>query len=120
MSAEEVGALPVVAHGQLVGMLTDRDITVRLTARGVDASTTTVREIMTSGVITCFDEDDLTEAAAKMVRDDVRRLVVLDVGLRPVGLISVVDLAMQADDPRWVADVLARVTPGAHDESAAP
>jgi CBS domain-containing protein len=119
MHALDLGALPVVAHGRLVGMLTDRDITVRVTALGRDATRTTVREVMTPGAITCFDEDELEAAAATMARDGVRRLVVLDADLRAVGMLSVADIAMQADNQRWVAHVLSRVCPTLSDEERA-
>jgi CBS domain-containing protein len=107
MRALDVGALPVLALGRLVGMVTDRDIAVRGLARGhaVDAP---VRAVMSPGCVTCMAEDDIRDAAMEMVRQSVRRLVVLDRDLQIAGILSVDDLALQGCDARLVAEVLAR------------
>src|SRR6266478_4882563 len=70
----DVGPLPVCDHDRLVGMITDRDITVRSTAEGLDPWTTQVREAMTPEVISCSEDDDITDAARLMTEKQVRRL----------------------------------------------
>ena len=101
-----IGALPVMDGAQLVGMLTDRDITVRATAAGKDPNRTRVREAMTHAVITCDADAPLSEAEHLMEEKAVRRLVVLDGYKKPVGLISLDDLAMVPGEARHAGEVL--------------
>lgn len=108
MRALDVGALPVEFKGRLVGVVTDRDVAVRVVARGRPPSTP-VREVMTPDVITCFADEDVADAARLMAAQSVRRLVVLDRELSAVGILSIDDLALQGLAPELVADVLARV-----------
>ena len=74
----DVGSLPVCDNGQLVGVITDRDITIRAIAKGSDPANTMVREIMTSEVLSCFENDDVEEAARIMQENQVRRILVLN------------------------------------------
>lgn len=106
MRSVGVGALPVLDEGQLVGFITDRDITVRATALGRNPNTTPVSEAMTHTVITCDMDAPLTEAERLMEEKAVRRLVVLDAYRKPVGLISLDDLAMVPGELRHTAEVL--------------
>jgi CBS domain-containing protein len=107
MRTLDVGALPVIAHGRLVGMVTDRDLALRVVARG-RAETTPVREVMTPAVVICFADEPVGVAAERMALEAVRRLPVLDRDLGLVGVLSVDDLAMYGIDPALVARVLAR------------
>jgi CBS domain-containing protein len=88
-----VGMLPVVDEGKLVGILTDRDITCQVVATGHDAVMTRVNEVMVKNVVTCFGDDDLTEAANIMKSNHIRRLTVLNHDNSIVGLLSVKDIA---------------------------
>jgi CBS domain-containing protein len=106
MRAFGIGALPVLEQGLLVGMLTDRDITVRATAYGKDPNTTRVQEVMTHALVTCDADAPLTEAERLMEEKAVRRLVVLDAFKRPVGLISLDDLATVPGEARRAGEVL--------------
>jgi CBS domain-containing protein len=106
MRSYGIGALPVMDGGQLVGMVTDRDITVRATAAGKDPNRTRVREAMTHAVITCDADAPLTEAEHLMEEKAVRRLVVLDAYKKPVGLISLDDLATVPGEARHAGEVL--------------
>jgi CBS domain-containing protein len=88
-----VGALVVYEDGNVIGLLTDRDIVVRSTAVGQDPAFSSVRSAMTTQVISCCDDDDLTAAAKCMEARAVRRLVVMDEEARLVGMLSVDDVA---------------------------
>src|SRR5215510_1166963 len=77
MKGLDVGPLPVCDHDRLVGMLTDRDITVRAVAEGKDPRSARVRDAMTEGISYCFEDDDVDDAAKLMREKQVRRLVVL-------------------------------------------
>lgn len=93
-----IGSLPVVDNGQLVGIITDRDICVRVTATGRDAISTSVKEVMGKSVETCRADQDV-EAAAKIMMDHhIRRLVVLDASNAISGFLSVDDLAKKSHE----------------------
>lgn len=92
MAAADVGSLPVGENDRLVGMITDRDITLRAVARGRDAATP-VREVMTDKIQYCFEDEDVTSAAESMASLGVRRLAVLDRDKRLVGIIALSNIA---------------------------
>src|SRR6266511_3074693 len=81
-----LGLLPVIEDGRLIGMVTDRDLTVRVLAEGLDASTA-VREIMSIEII-CGFPDELVESAEARAYEGIRRLPVIDSEYRLVGLVS--------------------------------
>lgn len=92
LSRHNVGALPVTAQGgKLVGMLTDRDITVRCVAANYDPNITRVRTIMSTGAVTVSAEESGLHAAKKMGKHQVRRLPVTNNG-QLVGMLSQKDL----------------------------
>jgi CBS domain-containing protein len=110
MDMLDVGPLPVCDGNRLVGMVTDRDITVRATAAGKDPRATQVREVMTDNVVYCFDDDDTNEAARLMEEQQIRRLVVLDRDKRLVGIVSLGDLAVTTQDDQLSGEVLERIS----------
>jgi len=110
------GVLPIGEGDRLVGMLTDRDITIRATAEGKDPTTTPVREVMSSEVVSCFEDEDEREAAAKMQQHQLRRLVVVDRNERPVGIVSLGDLAVYTSDDRLAGEVTEAVSEPAQPE----
>jgi len=106
----DVGPMPVCGDDRLVGMLTDRDITVRATAEGRDPGTTRVRDVMTEDLIFCFEDDDIDAAARKMRDNQVRRLLVLNANMRLVGIVALADLATETTDKGRMGDVLEEVS----------
>jgi len=110
----DVGPLPVCDGQRLVGMLTDRDITVRGTAQGRDPKTTQVQEVMTPDVIYCFEDQDVEDAANLMEEHQIRRLVILNREKKLVGIVSLGDLALEADeedlDDAEVGEVLEQIS----------
>jgi CBS domain-containing protein len=109
MRACDIGLLPVLSDERLIGMLTDRDIVVRAIAEGQDPRTTPVRRAMTAQVFSCYEDEDLTEAAAEMEDRAVRRLAVLDREDRLVGILSIDDIARDMGDEVLAGEVLSRV-----------
>jgi CBS domain-containing protein len=99
MADLDAGILPVGENDRLVGMITDRDITVRAIAEGRDPEKTTVRETMSDQVRYCFDDENPQEVAQKMGAWQVRRLPVLNRNKRLVGIVSLGDLVIGAEDP---------------------
>jgi len=96
MKDNDVGLLPVCGdQDRLGGILTDRDITVRGTAEGVDPDAIQVADVMTPDVIYCQEDWDVREAARLMQQRQVRRLVVLDRDKRLTGVVSLGDLATE-------------------------
>ena len=105
-----VGVIPVCDGERLVGMLTDRDVVVRIIADQRDPKRTTVIEAMTPEVAYCFEDEDVQKAARLMVEKQIRRLVILNRDKRLVGIVSLGDLAVQTDDTRLSGEVLEYVS----------
>ncbi|MDH5473854.1 MAG: CBS domain-containing protein [Gammaproteobacteria bacterium] len=98
MSEFNVGSMPVVDdNGKLLGIITDRDISVYAIAMGHDPQSTEVQKVMTKDVITCIADMDLADAAALMKNKHIRRLAVMDNDLL-AGFLSVDDLARASYD----------------------
>ena len=96
MLSADTGSIPVLENDRLVGMITDRDIAVRGVANGRGPDTT-VRELMTSDIVSVRDSDDVSDAAARMSEAQVRRVPVIDSDDRLCGIVSLGDLSRQAD-----------------------
>lgn len=110
MRSRDVGALPVLDGHKLVGMLTDRDITVRATAEGRDPKAVKARDVATPDVVYGF-EDQTVEAAAKLMAEkQIRRLVVLSHEQRLVGIVSLGDIAKDARDPELAGEALEKIS----------
>lgn len=110
MRVRDIGFLPVVENDTVVGVVTDRDITLRGLGRGRIPQFTTVGEIMTPIAFWCYEEDVLTDAAQIMEENQVRRLLVLDVGKKLVGLLSLDDLAAAMSSDRLLGTVVRNIT----------
>jgi CBS domain-containing protein len=96
MKGLNVGSLPVCAEDErVVGIITDRDMTVRATAEGMDPNTAHVREAMTSDVQYCFEDSDVEEASRLMREKQIRRVLVLNRDKRLAGIVSLGDLAVE-------------------------
>jgi CBS domain-containing protein len=98
MRDEDVGLAPIVESDKLVGMLTDRDIAVRVVAEGKDPERVTVREVASKQVVTVDPQQDLEEALRIMAKHQVRRLPVLEEDGRLVGVVAQADVAREGDD----------------------
>ena len=96
----DVGMLPIGKDDRLVGMLTDRDITIRATAEGRDPTKTQVHEVMTQEVVYCFEDQDVLEAAKLMQEKQIRRLPILNQEKRLVGIVSLGDVAVHSGEKR--------------------
>jgi CBS domain-containing protein len=111
----DVGSLPVCGEGdRLVGMITDRDIAIRAVAEGDDADMTFVKNVMTPGVIYCYEDQDVQEAAELMEKHQVRRLVVLNRDKRLVGIISLGDLAVDTQNEQLAGHTLEAISVPVH------
>jgi len=112
MRALNITALPVnrvsddVGTAETVGMITDRDIVMRVVAEGRDPAVTTVQEVMTPHVICCFENTSIEQAAELMVEKQVHRLVVLNQKEFVTGVLSLHDLAIRARDDRLISHII--------------
>jgi CBS domain-containing protein len=98
MRDQDVGPIPIVDNGSLTGLLTDRDIVVRLVAEGKDPSSATAGEIASRDLVTIDPEQTLAEALRLMAQHQVRRLPVCEEDGRLVGIVAQADVALEADD----------------------
>jgi CBS domain-containing protein len=99
MREADTGILPVAEGDRLIGMLTDRDVTVRLVAEGRDPGQTKVRDVMTADIRYVFEDEDLEHVAENMAEQQVRRLPVMNRQKRLVGLVSLGDMAKGRRSP---------------------
>jgi len=109
MKEANVGDMPVVVGGEAVGMLTDRDITIRIAALGLDPQKTYVSDAMTEGIVACREDDDVETATRLMGEKQVRRLMVVKDGGELSGVVSLGDLAVSVDEA-LVGDVLRKIS----------
>jgi CBS domain-containing protein len=95
MAKIDAGVLPVGENDRLVGMITDRDIAVRAVAAGKNPAQCRVRDVMSSEVRYCYEDDDVSEVAENMSEQQLRRLPVINREKRLTGIISLGDIARQ-------------------------
>ena len=98
MREQDIGAIPIGENDRLIGMVTDRDVTVRAVANGTDVSALTAKDVMTKGIVWCRDADDMSHAANIMQSKQIRRLPVIDKNKRIVGILSLGDLSHAATE----------------------
>jgi CBS domain-containing protein len=113
MKSENVGAIPVVENEQtrkLIGIVTDRDLALKIVAEGLDATSTLVGVAMTHKVVTCLAEDDLQKALDAMAEHQLRRIPIVDVNSQVVGIIAQADVATRFDQPEKTAEMVKEIS----------
>ena len=100
MRDQDVGSVPVVEDGMLLGIVTDRDIALRVVAGGLDPETTMVQEIATSNLHSAAPDDSLDEVYERMAIWRIRRLPVVDADGRLVGMVAQADLVHELKDKK--------------------
>jgi len=110
MEVLDVGPLPVCEGKRVVGMITDRDITVRATAAGCDPKTTLVHDAMSQEITWCYEDQDVQDAARLMKEKQIRRLLVMNRADDLVGIVSLGDLATEAGGQGQPGEVLKKVS----------
>lgn len=109
MQESNIGDMPVVVDDEAVGMLTDRDITIRIAAHGLDPQKSYVADAMTEGVVACKEDDDVETAAKMMGENQIRRLLVVEDGGKLSGILSLGDLAKTINQD-LVGEVLRKIS----------
>ena len=110
MKDMNVGSIPVCVEGTLVGMLTDRDMVVRVLAEGRDYKEVTVSEAMTPDIVYCLEDDETEKASQIMADRQIRRLPVLSLEEKLVGIIALADLATRTSKARASSEVLEQIS----------
>jgi CBS domain-containing protein len=107
----DMGSIPVVEDGKLVGIVTDRDIVVRSIADGKDASSP-ISEAMTTEIFSVRPDDFVFEAIRIMGDKQVRRVPVVDENGALAGIIAIADVALEMEDEREIAETLEEISSG--------
>lgn len=113
MKSENIGSIPVIENEQtqkLVGIVTDRDLALKIVAEGRDAKSTNVEEVMTRKVVTCLADDDLQKALDAMAEHQLRRIPVVDNNNKILGIIAQADVATRADQPEKTAEMVKEIS----------
>ena len=109
MKSKDIGPVPIIENEQtkkLVGIVTDRDLALKIVAEGRDAKSTKAEDVMTRKVVTCRGEDDVQKALDAMSEHQLRRIPVVDNDNRIVGIIAQADVATRVDQPTKTAEVV--------------
>jgi predicted transcriptional regulator len=109
MEDEDLGSLPVVQGTRLTGIVTDRDIALRVVGRGLDANATTVSQVASTDIVAATPDQDLDEALKLMARARVRRLPIVVREYELVGMLSQADIARAASD-KTVGEVVEAIS----------
>lgn len=113
MKSGNVGSIPVVENKEtekLVGIVTDRDLVLKVVANGLDAKSTKVEAVMTRQVVTCLADDDLQKVLDVMSSHQLRRIPIVDNNNRVVGIIAQADVATRVDQPEKTAEMVKEIS----------
>ena len=113
MQSSNIGALPVVENHnskKLIGIITDRDLAIRVVGASHDATATQVRAVMTHNPIVCFASDELDTTIEIMARNQIRRIPVVDENGHVIGIISQADVATRLENQSQAANMLEQIS----------
>jgi CBS domain-containing protein len=113
MKSEHVGAIPVIENEQtqkLVGIVTDRDLALKIVADKLDAASTKVNMVMTRKLVTCHAEDDLQKAVDAMAENQLRRIPIVDDENKILGIIAQGDVVTHFDHPKKAAAMVKEIS----------
>jgi len=113
MWENDCGVLPIVKDQKVVGMITDRDITIRSVAQGRDPRLAPVSEIMTPTAFYCFEDEEIEHVGEQMQQKEVRRLLILDRDKNLVGVVSLGDIAKTAGESTLAGETLGEIAEAA-------
>lgn len=117
MKSHNIGSVPVVSDResrQVVGMITDRDIAMRVVAGKREYDNTYVRDVMSKDVVTCRADDDYDDVIEAMEEHQIRRVPVVDSERRLIGIVALADVVRKASKPDEVAEVVGEISKPSH------
>lgn len=113
MKRENIGPIPVIDGEQtrkLIGVITDRDLALKVVGEGRDAASTKVEAVMTRKVVTCRADDSMQRALDAMAENQLRRIVIVDQEYKVLGIISQADVATRVDQPEKTAEMVKEIS----------
>jgi len=113
MQRENIGSVPVIENEQsqkLIGIVTDRDLALKIVSVALDAKSTKVEAVMTHEVVTCLADDDLQKALDAMAEHQLRRIPIVDNDNKILGIIAQADVATRADQPEKTAEMVKEIS----------
>ncbi len=112
MKDNDIGPVPIVegASKKLVGIVTDRDLALKVVAEGRDPSSTKVRDVMTRDVVTCRADDEVEDSLQAMSKHQLRRILVVDDSDTLVGIIAQADIATRMNEPEKTGEVVKEIS----------
>jgi CBS domain-containing protein len=113
MKTEDIGPVLIVDNDQsrtLVGIVTDRDLALKVVAEGRDPNTTRVEDVMSKKLVTCRADDDVDVAMNAMAQFQLRRIPVVGENMQLLGIISQADVATRVDAPEKTAEVVKEIS----------
>jgi len=113
MKTGNVGSVPVIDNEKtrkLIGIVTDRDLVLKIVAEGKDPKSTNVAAVMTAKVVSCQSEDDLQKAMDLMSENQLRRIPIIDKTGMILGIISQADVATRIDKPKRTAAMVKEIS----------
>jgi CBS domain-containing protein len=113
MRDQDVGPIPIVddvTTKRLQGIVTDRDLALKVVAEGLDPNTTRVSEVMTTDVVTVSQDDDIQTALEAMTQNQLRRILVVDDKENLVGIIAQADIATRMNSPEQTGEVVKEIS----------
>ena len=113
MKKDDVGSIPICKENKLIGVITDRDIVLKVVAAGGNTNNISVKDVMSTDIISVSADQDVHEAADLMSRNQIRRLPVLEKG-ELVGILAIGDLAVEKIHINEAGDALSDISQSAH------
>ena len=113
MRERDIGPVPIVEDKiskKLLGIVTDRDLAIKVVAEGRDPKTTTVKEVMTKDVVTCRENDKIGSTLDAMSKHQLRRILVVDADNMLVGIIAQADIATRMNEPEKTGEVVKEIS----------
>jgi CBS domain-containing protein len=113
MKSENVGSIPIVDGQKLVGIVTDRDLAMKVVAEGLDPKAKKVQDVMTTDIVSCHTGASVDDVIALMEKHQVRRIPIVDDQDRLVGIVAQADIATRLEAPKKTAEVVESISQAA-------
>jgi CBS domain-containing protein len=113
MKSLDIGFLPICENDRLTGTITDRDITIRVVADGLNPRSVKARDVMTPNAFYCLDDQDIEEVSRRMQETEVKRMLILNRDHKLVGVVSLGDLSRASGVQQLAGETLKQISEAA-------